>query len=267
LEGFPLYVREDVQEGTGDNRELRSKSTPFDKKGPTPPSKWKCANEDNALYLNEEDRRAVLQMIKARDQARRRKNYDAADSMREQLKEDFGVHIDDRLQMWWTDVDDGNQTRRPPDSIKEIKGDGRWGKSPEWRQIPTTPDNDACVDPNLVNGLLSQRDVARREKDFSTADLLLEQARTSPDGDLYLRIHDESRTWRIWTDEPPRRPMKAMTSTTFSNDSSEKEVAELCIELVEQMAPHKVDEVKGLLEKFPGREWNILKKLKQRYKP
>jgi hypothetical protein len=40
---------------------------------------------------------------------------------------------------------------------------------------------------------------------------------------------------------------------------------EQCLEIVEQYAPEKLDEVRMILEKFPGRQWNILKKLRQRY--
>lgn len=175
--------------------------------------------------------------------------------MREELKLKFGVHLDDRLKMWWVSPDG----RRVPQSISDIKGDGRWGGLKEWRQIPTTPENDACVNPDMVNGLLKQRDIARREKDFSTADTLLEEARTAPDGDLNLRIHDESRTWRIWTDRPPPRDLM------YGKQAQKKKPAEQCIEIVSEHAPEKLSEIETMLERFPGREYNILKKLKQRY--
>ena len=246
MQSYQLYVREDVQETPQDlNRRL-----PKGQRGPTPPSKWQCANEENASILSDDERKKIVALIKARDDARRRRNYDVSDALREELKFDFGVHLDDRLKMWWTSFD-GNQV---PDSIKDIKGDGRWGDRQPWRQIPTSPELDACVDPDLVSGLLKQRDIARREKDFSTADMLLEQARTCPDGDLSLRIHDESRTWRIWTDEPPPKP------ETLSP-------VEQCLEIVQQHAPEKLDEVKTLLESFPGREYQVLKKIRQRYSP
>lgn len=190
-------------------------------------------------------------MIKARDDSRRRRNYDASDAIRDDLKQKFGVHLDDRLKMWWTSLDGKNVPR----VLKDIKGEGRWGLK-AWRQIPTTPENDACVNADLVAGLLDQRDIARREKDFATADALLEEARTCPDGDLTLRIHDESRTWRIWTDAPPPRPV------SHQQDLSP---GEQCIEIVKEHAPEKVDEVRMILEKFPGREWGVLKKLRQRY--
>ena len=250
MNGYKLFVREDVQEGKA-GAELKSRAPPREARN-TPPAQWTCADKENAEYLDETDRMTVLNLIRARDDARRRRQYDASDAMRTELKVKFGVHLDDRLKMWWTSMD-GKQV---PQVLKEINGEGRWGLK-LWRQIPTTPENDACVNPDLEQALLNQRDIARREKDFSTADALLEEARTSPDGDLYLRIHDESRTWRIWTDAPPPRPV--------SHGKKELSPAEHCMAIVEEFAPEKVEEVRLVLEKFPGREWQVLKKLRQRY--
>jgi hypothetical protein len=251
LGNYELYVREDVQDTGTDQPWSKQRD-----KGPTPPSKWKCANaEDVQDRLEDDTVKAIQQILKARDQARRRRNYDASDAMREELRQTHNVQLDDRLTLWWVGT-------APPTTVQEIKGEGRWGdRTTEWRQIPTTPEFDACVDPDLVQGLLKQRDIARLEKDFTTADALLEEARQAPDGDLYLRIHDESRTWRIWTDEPPKRPVR------HESDEQEQSLspAEQCLAICKQYAPEKMDEVKTLLAKFPGREYNILKKLKQRY--
>ena len=245
LDGYQLYVREDVQEKTGLDLGHKMPS-----RGRTQRTEWTCANEENAAVLSEHELETIRTLVKARDDARRRRQFDAADKMREELRFEYNVHVDDRLKMWWTAMD-GNQVPQP---IRDIKGEGGWKKPKLWRQIPTTPENDACVNPDLVNALLEQRDIARKEKDFSTADALLEEARTSPDGELTLRIHDESRTWRIWTDAPPPRPVSHARSPT-----------EQCIELVQRHAPEKLDEIQQMLQKFPGREYNILKKLKQRY--
>ena len=260
LEGATLYVRHDVQDERDSSRRLllRSDAMPRTTKS-TIPRSWSCADESTADSLSKDETTAIYSLIRARDEARKRRNYDASDDMREQLKVTFGVHIDDRLKMWWVSPDG----RRVPQSISDIKGEGRrWGALKAWRQIPTTPDNDACVNPDLVNGLLTQRDVARREKDFSTADWLLERARTAPDGDLTLRIHDESRTWRVWTEQPP--PPRQLTPNA-SSGSAQKTAAEQCRDIVNKYAPEKLCEVEGLLKKFPGREYNILKKLESRY--
>jgi RNA-binding proteins (RRM domain) len=249
MDGAVLYVREDYQEnkdGQELGRQARSSSASV------LPTKWKCADEDNLSLVSKDDLLIVRNLIKARDEARKRKNYDTSDLIREDLKKRFNVHIDDRLKLWWVSADNA-----VPKYVSETKGDGRWGKLKPWRQIPTTFENDSCVNTDLVTGLLAQRDIARREKDFSTADRLLEEARVSPDGDLTLRIHDESRTWRVWTNEPPPRPA--------SMEQNKMGPAEQCIMIVERYDPSKVKEVRKLLEKFPGREYNILKKLKQNY--
>lgn len=272
LEDAQLYVRADAQENDG--VVLRNVS-PGGKLGPTAPSKWKCADEDVLEDMNPEVYKAIRSLIKARDAARRRKNYAASDEIREDLKFQHGVHIDDRLKMWWVSPD-GKQV---PDAVSATKGEGRWGKLEPWRHIPTTVENDACVNINLVEGLLRQRDIARREKDFATADELLEQARCSPDGELTLRIHDESRTWRVWTDlAPPRSKMQRPTdqgidrahnleynSGRSPENAVRKSIADQCIELVTMKAPHKVNEVREMLKQFPDREAKILQKLKQRY--
>jgi len=258
LNGATLYVREDVQQNM--NPDAKLSSVP---KGPTPPTKWKCANEDNASYMSPENLASIRSLIKARDDARRRRKFDVSDKIRDELKFNHGVFIDDRLQMWWTAVD-GNKV---PQTIQDINGPGRWKLNP-WRQIPTTPENDACVNPQLVEGLLKQRDIARREKDFSTADILLQKARTSPDGGLELRIHDESRTWRVWTDAPPPRPIVHDSSTEEDDSpkgSPKDRAAKECLAIVKQYAPHKVEEIKMVLTKFEGREFQVLKRLKSQY--
>lgn len=272
MDGNSLFVREDVQENKN-GRELGDRRGGSGGGGgtdygygngrSTPPTKWRCADDANLSLLSEDDQLTVRNLIKARDQARRRKNYETSDHIREDLKTKYSVHLDDRLKSWWVSTDNA-----VPKAVSDAKGDGRWGKQNPWRQIPTTFENDASVNPDLVNGLLAQRDIARREKDFTTADMLLEEARTAPDGDLNLRIHDESRTWRIWTAEKPRlnvvshepyEPRQAVSPVQRSSP------AEQCISLVTRHDPSKVNEVKKLLEKFPGREYNILKKLRQKY--
>jgi RNA recognition motif-containing protein len=260
LDGQSLYVREDVQK---DSNPIDYESSERRSKGLLPKSTniWRCADEDTMIDMDKALLEKVQTLIKARDQARIRKNYDASDNIREELKQKYSIHIDDRLKMWWISVDNN-----VPQIISNIKGEGRWGNLKPWRQIPTTPENDMCVSADLVNGLLKQRDIARREKDFKTADKLLEQARTCPDGGLHLRIHDESRTWRIWTEAPP--PRAEVTINDDDKKPARKMTAtEECISLVSKYEPDKVKEVEKLLLKFPGREYNILNRLKENYFP
>jgi hypothetical protein len=259
--GSTLFVREDVQQNDNPNAQLRSSSAP--NRGPAPPTKWSCANEDNAEYMSEEELVAIKSLIKERDDARKRRKYDISDRLRDDLKSIHGVFIDDRLKMWWTSIDG----KKVPQSVQDINGDGRWTLNP-WRQIPTTPENDACINPDMVEGLLKQRDVSRREKDFKTADMLLERARTSPDGDLELRIHDESRTWRAWTESRPPvgRPYEERSDPMPSDPvEAKRAAARECAAIVREHAPEKLEEIVNVLKKFPGREFQVLKRLKQQY--
>lgn len=258
MDGQVLMVREDVQEG--DSAAFLKNNQGRTNTRPTTNLVWRCADEENATTLSESDRTEILSLIQTRNDARRQKNFQLSDEIREELKVKFGVHMDDRLKMWWTSMDGKNV----PLPVQDVKGHGRWGlrKLEPWRQIPTTPENDACVNPLLVEGLLNQRDIARQEKDFKTADTLLQQARNAPENNLILRIHDESRTWRVWTEEPPPSPNKLQFNM---DDKNAVGPAEQCMAIIQKYEPEKVEEIQSLLKNFPGREYNILKKLKQRY--
>ena len=150
-----LYVRPDHQESKNADATYRGSNRFSSQQDQQLRSLWKCAN-DSEDDLSMEERTMVLNIIKARDASRKRKNFDAADAMREQLKQDYDIHLDDRLKLWWKDVSiDGRSA--VPNRLNEIKGEGHWKNKAdepreEWRQIPTTPEKDACVDPNLVNG-------------------------------------------------------------------------------------------------------------------
>ena len=67
-DGSVLYVREDHQE------ENNSKSLgASNRRGSTPPdSQWRCADEENMRALSSDDLLLVKNLIRARDQARKR---------------------------------------------------------------------------------------------------------------------------------------------------------------------------------------------------
>ena len=277
LNGSQLYVREDFQETRGggggggrvaDNDRFgsddRSERMNDRRRNDDVPDVWKRANDEAVdgggkdwYDLKDEELKEIEDLIQKRDMQRKQRNYKMSDRLREMLKEDFGVHLDDRLKMWWTDTQHGGV----PGVVSEIKGEGKWAVRP-WRQIPTTPDNDAMVDTDHVMTLLNKRDKARRRKDFNTADDLLQRAHGAPQGGLDLRIHDESRTWRIWTENPPPR-QRGSTSTPAGFENLTP--AEMCLQIVRENEPEKVEEMESMLNKFHGREWAIFKRLKGRY--
>jgi len=262
LAGNVLYVREDFQER--EEPTSPSSSTPSPARGTTLrsggtlASVWRCADESNAAHLPPTECAEIEALIQTRDRARRARNYDVSDELRDRLKADHRVHLDDRLKTWWYSLDGSSV----PDSVSRTKGEGRWGPPAPWRMIPTTVENDACVSQDMVEGLLRQRDVARKEKDFRTADRLLEEAKYAPEGgdsQLTVLVNDEDRSWRIWTEE---KPMGRMGGGGQDRGMSGEEK---CVALVMKHEPEKVEEVKAMLKRFPGREYSILKRLKENY--
>ena len=189
-----------------------------------------------------------MNLIQKRDEARRQKKYDISDDIRDELKQTYHVSMDDRFKLWWT-------SSTPPEEVMELKGEGRWKKKSlvEWRQIPTTPDQDARVNAAKVEELLLQRDEARRRKDYKLADTLLEQAKTScgatGDNEVQIHVQDDERSWRVWTEAKPQ----------FTSPR------EQCLNLIQQYEPNRMQQMESLLDRFPGREYIVLRKLKDKF--
>lgn len=274
IDGATLYVRPDAQEGR-EGRTLRPPKKVVDRDRPDGPSRrdrfaWRRADFDDDDVLSKDEVALIEATVRARDAARRRRDYESADRMRDDLRRERGVRLNDRSRLWWwagnDEVDDDD------DESPERRASSSFGE--EWRRVPaSSPDLDLCVpDPTLVEALLVQRDVARREKDFRTADAVLAEIVGAADADnVVVRVHDHTRTWRVWSEESPRRGQGGRPATERNNDrhgssSSEPiDPATQCLNLVARYDPDKTDEVRMLLKSFPGREYNILKKLRQRY--
>lgn len=180
--------------------------------------------------------------------------------MRQQLRREYTVQLDDRLHLWWWNNDDTDTAIA------------------EWRHIPT--DHDRAVDPTMIRSLLEQRDRARRRKEFAVADELLDQVVTAPSQPgLSVRVHDESRTWRLWMEASGSRRKQRQQSRyderlsggDHENNDSMAEIEDKdeafarrqCLELVHAHNPNQIREVLRLLEKFPAS--SILPKLRERY--
>jgi len=264
-EGANMEIRDPVQREDVEEKyaEARSKVMPRGEMGSrNPRSKWKCADEEFIQNMSQEECKSIGFLIERRERSRSRRDYAVSDQMREELKEKHNVYLDDKMKLWWI-------------SSSEEQGSERWRNHSLWRQIPTTTENDACVDPETVDNLLQKRDKARQKKDFETADALFEEARTCPDNNLCLLINDDSRTWRIWTEKPLPKPIiwndeeKGKGGDVESSDPPPKKgksIADSCISLVAAHAPSKVEEIRQILKEFPDREEQIFEKLQQKYK-
>lgn len=137
MNGETLYVRKDVQEtrasSTGE-RPQRSRRNDNEYKVNLP-SEWRRANDEvdgkSGQYdIDSKELKEIESLVVKRDMERRKRNYDLSDSMRDQLKEKYSVHVDDDLKLWWTDVNG-----HVPGLISDIKGEGRWGKKQQVSRL------------------------------------------------------------------------------------------------------------------------------------
>jgi len=124
------------------------------------------------------DDEKVLDLIQERDEARKTRNYSAADEMREALYNKFGVAMDDDTRQWWV----GER------SDKGVKTAPRMGAS--WARAP---DDTAEIDQDMVMNLIQQRDSARKSRDFGTADGLRDQLQN----ELGVAVDDDVREWWV----------------------------------------------------------------------
>ena len=92
----------------------------------------------------------VLSLIKSRDATRRVKDYDPSNWVREILKAELNVHVDDRLRLWWVSSNKSVMGVGDPQYVRDIKGEGHWdgdrkNENNPWRRIPITPQQYSLV--------------------------------------------------------------------------------------------------------------------------
>lgn len=116
----------------------------------------------------------VDQLLLDRLQAKLRHDFNKADEIKQRLRFDFGVRVDDGGKLWRGGVN--------PD-VADVH------KTETYTRV--TDDDDRQVDEHEVERLIALRHQARRKKYWSRADEILDEL-------IYLGIviDDEARTWR-----------------------------------------------------------------------
>ena len=138
---------------------------------------WSRQEGDTA----EVDEERVKSMMAERDEARAVRDYATADAIRDQLQETLGVAVDDDMRQWWV----GERTD------KGAQGGGRGGGGPAWSRFDTG--NAAEVDEDMVLGMLSEREAARRSRDYATADNL----RDALEEEWGVVVDDDTKEWWV----------------------------------------------------------------------
>eukprot|EP00960_Hanusia_phi_P050474 760251-Hanusia_phi.AAC.1 len=108
----------------------------------------------------EVDEEAVLELLARRDRARRNKDFEVADAIRDDLLLEMNVHVDDKERAWWPDG------TMPEFLVQEREGGEAAGRgkmrleTSGW--VRGEPKN-IPLDEKLIYQLLTRRENARRE--------------------------------------------------------------------------------------------------------
>ena len=110
IEGHTLYVRPDYQE----DKVVSTVNVS---------STWQCSDERSAKKLSSASRDKIESLLKDSNRAREERDYDTSDRIRDNLKFNHDIHLDDRVKLWWISDDRSvpRSVRRPawlPNQVK-----------------------------------------------------------------------------------------------------------------------------------------------------
>jgi len=119
-------------------------------------------------------------MLIERNQMKRKKDYDAADQQREDLRR-MGVQVDDKTKRWWPSGAPRGRSRSPP------RGGGGVGGSSGYRR----GDNGSTdVDAKKVEAMLIARLQMKMRRDYDAADQQREEFTS-----LGVQVNDKDKIW------------------------------------------------------------------------
>ncbi len=132
---------------------------------------------DDGLDMDE-----VGRLLAARDAARADRAFERADELRDELRSRFHIIVSDRDRTWFVDQ-------------RAARGEEGGGGGSRRRAGGYTRDtrDESVVDVDAVEELLSQRNDARRQRDFDLADELREQLL----GEYNVLVRDDEKIWSV----------------------------------------------------------------------
>ena len=134
--------------------------------------------EKSPQSLDNEFGSVIQELVEERALAKLDRNYEVADEIRDQLRDEYGVQVDDRLRQW---------------SVGGAFGDDRNSHNKNRRsnfrmaKFSETPDNF-----DDIQQLVEQRNQARLDRDFETADRILQEL-----ADANIQVDDRRREWSV----------------------------------------------------------------------
>mmetsp|Transcript_75663 Transcript_75663/g.212113 ORF Transcript_75663/g.212113 Transcript_75663/m.212113 type:complete len:474 (-) Transcript_75663:36-1457(-) len=168
----------------------------------------------SSLDISPQDEDYVVARLEERSQAKRDRNFDVADSIREELDEEFNIMINDKLRLWSVggdfEADGGPKKRR---TGYQRRGGG------------TLPEEDV----QIISDLLATRLQAKKDRHFVTADDIRDKLLTT----YNIAIDDKNLEWHVDSDE------YVYVSSPGSASLSEEEVEIITSKLQERFACKK----------------------------
>ena len=141
------------------------------------------------------DTARIEALLQERVELRRSRNFDGADAIRDELRFELGVIVDDREQTWWVDNGNGDVYggARARGGARS-RGDRRDGPAGGRDGVDDTMSAQ-------IEAMLQERDELRRQRDFAGADAIRDELRDT----LKVVIDDRRKTWWIDDNDTPGR--------------------------------------------------------------
>ena len=183
-------IRDDLKEGMGvyidDKQRVWSVGGGPNNKGPYEQS-------PSSAKLEVDEQQIVVDMMQERSEAKKNRDYDTADSIRDHLKSEFNIQVDDKLRQWSVGGDFG--------ASGNMRRDGPYAYSGNVEDLEMS---DKAI--AMIENLLAKRSEAKKTRDFETADAIRERLRDL----VNVEIDDKNREWYLLA-----------TATTAASDEGE----------------------------------------------
>jgi len=135
--------------------------------------------------LEEVDDSVIDEMVMERFKCKITKQYDKADSIREDLRTKFNVIIDDRIKEWSVGGDFGEEHNRNREMADTFANRGY------VKSTTSTPISEE--DEGQIQALIDERTQAKKDRDFTTADDIRDELIQKFD----VTIHDKMKLWSV----------------------------------------------------------------------
>mmetsp|Transcript_44952 Transcript_44952/g.66140 ORF Transcript_44952/g.66140 Transcript_44952/m.66140 type:complete len:685 (-) Transcript_44952:38-2092(-) len=154
----------------------------------------------------------ISQMVQERSQAKRNREYDVADDIRDELKDSYNVFIDDRIREWSVGGNFGEEHNTQREFNEKMRFRG-FTKSTKSLDLPEG------IEEEYVQAQIDARGDAKKNRDYDTADQIRDDLLNQYD----VHLNDKTKEWSVgggmWNDK--RQNQRAYTRRGGGNLSEE----------------------------------------------